>query len=159
MAFPSLMYLASVGMHPNPPWIDCGSFADDTHTVMGIVFIYQNSQPETPVTVINIGISYYSISLSLTLVLTFMIITRLVLHIRIVRNAIGASDRASGLYTTVITLLVESYALYAIAFLIFIVPWALGNWAASIFSGLLGQVEVRVTFALSDAPQPWEIVV
>ena len=88
--------------------------------------------------------------------LTIAILIRLVRHIKLVRDAMedssGASGSASGL-ATIITLFVESFALYVIAFLLYIVPWALGSWAVAIFSELLRQVEVRAVLVYIGAPQ------
>jgi hypothetical protein len=77
----------------------------------------------------------YSISLSLNVILTLMITARLILHHRNLRNAIGASSGVSGLYTTIVTILVESCALYAITFLPFIVSDAVGSYTLYLFEG------------------------
>ena len=90
---------------------------------MGILYIYDYMQPRWYASVgfsYNTVMSYHSISLSLNVLLTLMIIVRLVLHSRNVRNAIGAHAGATGLYTAVVTMLIESYALYAIAYLLYI---------------------------------------
>ena len=72
-----------------------------------------------------------------------MIIARLVLHCRDDRKAIGVADSGDGLYTAVITMLVESYALYFVTFLLFFVCWATGNSASELFAGVLSATQVR----------------
>jgi hypothetical protein len=101
---------------------------------MGIVYFYQLMREDTSYSAtLNLGLSYYSISLSLNVFLTLMIVTRLVLHSRNIRNAMGAPAGNSGLYKAVITMLIESCALYAVTLLLFIVPWAV-DWFQGIFS-------------------------
>ena len=97
--------------------------------------------------------AYYSICLSLNILLTLMIIVRLVLHSRNIRRATGASGRAIGLYSTVATMLVESCALYSAALLFYIVPFAIGSWIASIPTRVLAQFQVRLVLAFSEAQQ------
>ena len=79
-----------------------------------------------------------------------MIVTRLIMHRRNVRKVMGASGGAIGLYTAVVTMLIESYALYAVAFLLYMVPWAIESWVLSIFSSVLGAVQVRGVFAFPE---------
>ena len=57
-------------------------------------------------------LSYYSTSLSLNVILTLMIIVRIALHTRNTRAAMGITG-IGGLGTAIITMLVESCALYA----------------------------------------------
>lgn len=72
---------------------------------------------------------YLPISLSLTIILTLMIITRLVLHSRKLQHATGSWASADGPYKAIVTILVESYALYAVTFIV-----SLGlEWAANPF--------------------------
>ena len=108
---------------------------------MGIVFIYQQST--TGIIVANFSGSYFSISLSLNVLLTLMIVARLILHRRNFRKALGTSDGSSGLYTAIIVMLVESYALYAVAYLLYIVFWAIGSQALATLSKVVGAVQVR----------------
>ena len=103
-------------------------------------------------TAVNFNTAYLSISLALNAILTFMIVTRLVLHIRNVRKAIGTSSRAGGLHTTaatVATMLIESYALYAVILLVYIVPWALNSSVQLIFFAVTGPIQVRGVLYLS----------
>ena len=83
-----------------------------------------------------------------------MIVMRLIVHIRDIRNATVASDRSNGLHTaaaTVVTMLVESYALYAGILLAYIILLALKSWVVALFSGAVGAVQVRVVFTFPSA--------
>lgn len=112
--------------------------------VIGIMHIYYNSLPAVyvPPTAATINTAYYSISLSLNILLMLMIITRLVLHRRNLQHAVGTSDGTTKLYTTIIIMLVESYALYAITFLLYIIFWALEASAYTVVSELLDGTQV-----------------
>ena len=148
MALPCLMYLASVGA--------CSTLEDGggvlinaTNVAMGIAEAYQGSgmTPDS-VTAVNFNTSYLSISLSLNITLTLMIVVRLVRHIRNLRKATGDLDGSSGLHAataTVVTMLIESYALYAVAILLYLVPWAIDSPAFFLFPGVLGAAQVRGT--------------
>jgi hypothetical protein len=119
-----------------------------TDVAMGIAYVYQGSATRVGSdTWTNFGTSYFSIALSLTALLTLMIVTRLIVHRRDVRRAMGDLGGDGGLYTAIVTMLMESYALYAVAFLLYIVPWAIHNRVMSIFSDTLGAIQVRAVFA------------
>lgn len=117
---------------------------------MGIMLIDQTAQPHDrfwdSITV-NFGVPYFSISLAINVILTIMIVIRLILHSRNIRNAMGAQDGASGVYKAIITVLVESSALYTVSFLLFVGPWGATNYAEDIFFPPLAQVQVRSTFS------------
>ena len=121
-------------------------------TGMGITFIYQTSQPNSSIwnsTAIDFGLPYFSISLSLNILLTLMIVIRLILHSRNVRAAMGAPGGASGLYKAITTMLVESCAIYAVNSLLFVGPWGAGSHVADIFLPILAETQVRAFFFLS----------
>jgi len=107
--------------------------------VMGIMLVYQTSRPDSKIwtsLAVNYGLGYFSISLSLNILLTLMIVTRLILH---TRNIMGAPARV---YRAIITMLIESSALYAVNSLLFVGPWGAGNHAADIFLPILAQTQV-----------------
>lgn len=58
----------------------------------------------------------------------------------------GAPAGASGLYETIITVLVESCAIYAVTSLLFVVPWGAKSHVADIFLPILAEVQVRAPF-------------
>ena len=111
---------------------------------MGILFTFQTAERSNsnwP------GLAYFSVSLSLNVLLTLMIVIRLILHTRNTRNALGIAG-IGGLCKTVVTMLIESCALYAVGSVLVIGPWSVQNTVASIFLVILSQTQVR-TF-----PQP-----
>ena len=95
--------------------------------------------------------SYLSISLSLNVLLTLMIAIRLIVHIRDVRKTIGDLDGSNRLYTaaaTVVTMLIESSALYAVTLLLFVVPYTSNSWVSAIFLAAVGPMQVRAGLTL-----------
>lgn len=93
---------------------------------------------------VNIGISYFSISFSLNMLLTLMIAVRLILHSRNIQKATGTPTKASGLYKVIVTMLIESAALYAVAFIPYIVSWGAKNGVQYIFFPILTGAQVRI---------------
>ena len=142
IAFPCLMYLATIGTRPfRQP--EGAPFANITDAAMGIAYTYLATEPDINDDFLGyIGDSYYSISVALNILLTLLIITRLILLRRNIRRAMGASDKRGGLYTAVVTMLVESCALYVVTLLLFCVPWAVGAWFREIFAGILPATQV-----------------
>ena len=163
MAFPSLMYFASIGTCSSSPRASGDTLANITNIVLGIAHVYNDPGLRYFAAIeADLTTAYYTITLSLNVILTLMIIVRLILHAREVRKAIGTSDgpgtRLHTVITAVVTTLVETYALYAVALLVFIVPWAIVSPVAHIF-GAVGMVQVRVVLALPDTLPPQEIAV
>ena len=147
MAFPCLMYLASIGTCSSLQQANITTLTNNADVATAIMYIYQ--QTATSALGEVFGISYFSISLSLNVILTLMIVIRLVLHRRNLRKVLGTSDGSSGLYTAIATMLIESYALYAIAFLLYIVPWALGSMVVTLFSPIIGPAQVCAVIGFS----------
>ena len=136
----------------------CGdTLANTTDVALGIARIYYGSGMRYyTVTALNLDTSYNSISLSLNILLTLMIVIQLMVHIRNIRNATGASNGSRGLHTataTVAMMLIESYALYAGVLLAYTIPWAMDNWVDDLFSGVAGTVQVCVVFTIPNAVQ------
>jgi hypothetical protein len=119
---------------------------------MGLMLVDQTEQAHdkfwTSHTV-SFGLPYFSISLAINVILTSMIVIRLVLHSRNIRNAMGTQDGASGVYKAIITVLVESSALYTVSFLLFIGPWSSTSYVEYIFFPPLAQVQVRAVSSFS----------
>ena len=88
------------------------------------------------------SVPYLSISISLDILLTLMIIIRLVLHSRNTRTTATALAGIGGLYRTVITMLIESSALYAVSSLLVIGTYLSGNYSASVFLPILAETQV-----------------
>ena len=85
--------------------------------------------------------SYISISVSLNILLTLMIVIRLILHTRNIRNAMGISG-IGGLCKAVATMLIESCALYAVNSLLVIIPVAADSDVMNIFFPVLAETQV-----------------
>jgi len=84
------------------------------------------------------------ISLSLNVLLTLMIIIRLVLHSRDIRAILGTPlGGTSGLYKTIITMLIESCAIFAVSSVLVIGLLVTGNHALSTFMPVLTGTQVR----------------
>jgi hypothetical protein len=96
-----------------------------------------------PIVFFNIYLSYLTISLSLNVVLTLMIVVRLLMHRRNIRTAIGDSAEFGGLYHSIITTIVESYAPYTIVSLINLALFVVDSPIQDFFGPALGHVQVR----------------
>ena len=107
---------------------------------MSIILVYQTAElvgyPWS-------GLPYFSISLSLNVLLTLMIVIRLILHTRSVRTAMGISG-IGGLSNAIITMLIESCALYAVSSLLVLGPWSAVNSSVEIFLPILAETQVRI---------------
>lgn len=120
---------------------------------MGTALVYyQGSQSYGNVaytTSYHFGTPYYLISLLLNVLLTFMIAIRLILHSRSIQKVLGPLAQVNGLYKTVVTMLIESCALYAVSILLFIGTWFAGSASQYIFFPILAEIQVRAVFIFS----------
>ena len=111
-------------MYVNPHTPAVTPWTNVINTVVGFVALkYQAlgwGSPWAPVPTI-FGPPCLSISLTLNSLLTIMIVVWLSLHIRNVRAAMGSPAGFGGLYSTIITMILESFALHAVASLLAIV--------------------------------------
>ena len=123
--------------------------ANVTNAGMGITLVYKTSQPVSIWGSLNLGTPFYSIALSLNVLLTLMIATRLILHSRDIRNALGPLVRADRLYVTLVTILVESSALFAANSLLYIGPLYAGSSLSGVFITPLTVTQVRSAITLS----------
>ena len=107
--------------------------------------IYKTSQPNSDIlspVLVDFGLSYLSISVSLNVLLTLMIVIRLVLHSRNIRIAMGAPSGVAGLYRAVVVMLIESSAIYTVSSLLFLGPWGSGNHIADMFLSIVAEIQV-----------------
>ena len=111
---------------------------------MGILLVYQTANLTGGVW---FGLPYFSISLSLNVLLTLMIVVRLILHTRSIRTSTGKGG-INGLYMVIVTMLIESSALYAVSSLLVLGPSSAGNSAANIFIPILAETQVRAFLRL-----------
>ena len=110
---------------------------------MGILSIRPTSEwtlanPWSPVT-------YIAMSLSLNILLTLMIVVRLVLHSRSIRASTGTSAGTVGLYKSIVTMLIESSALFAMGSLLFFILWAINNPVWNVSKCVLSETQVRAS--------------
>ena len=131
------------------------ALTNNTDVVLGIANVYYSSSPRLETTTgINVVTSYNSICLSLNVLLTLMIVIRLIVHMRNVRKATKTLDGSSGLHTAVaavVTMLIESYALYAGILLAYTIPYAMNSNVDVVFPGVLCPLHVCVVFIICDA--------
>ena len=117
---------------------------------MGVTFLYQTSQPDSSiwnVVAIDFGLPYFSISIGLNIFLTLMIVVRLILHARNTRAAVGIGG-IGGLSKAIVTMLVESCALYTVTILLVLGSLNsgdLGSSFISLFLYILNQTQVRAS--------------
>ena len=67
----------------------------------------------------------------------------------------GPLARPKRLHEAIITIFVESSALYAVCFLLYIAPWGAGRIIQFIFFPILAQVQVCAIF-FHFVPTPWQ---
>ena len=92
---------------------------------------------------INFGISYWSISVSINIVVTTLIVGRL-LYLRS-RTLLVLNKEQARTYTSIAAMLVESAALYSVTGLIFIISYALDSMVQHVMLQVLAHVQVRVS--------------
>ncbi|KAF7329198.1 hypothetical protein MKEN_00180400 [Mycena kentingensis (nom. inval.)] len=122
-----------------PGLILLGSVA--TSVVLGIgLFVPQFQTNEwLMINLVNFGIAYWSLSIALNLLLTTAITARILLVRRELRGILGA-DHAKQ-YVSVVAMVIESAALYAVWSLAFLIAFALHSPIRDMFLPVLGQVQ------------------
>lgn len=104
---------------------------------MGVLWTLQSSQPGLSLysaLPLAYGTSYYAISLGVNIVLTFLIIIRLFQYRRTILRSLPP-DHAKH-YVSIMTVLVESAALYSVFAIIFLITYAVNNPINQIFLGV-----------------------
>jgi len=98
---------------------------------------------------VQFGAPYFSVTFALNIVLTTMITARLTIHGRKIRDAMGDAAGTGVLYKATVAIIVESYALFAVAVLLFLGTWAVKSFVQYIFLQILAQMEVRTILKFS----------
>lgn len=109
---------------------------------MGCILLFQLSQPNANLwstTTVNFGIPYWSISVSLNVLVTSLIVAKLYFIRRRTRAVL--STHHSRTYTSVAAMLVESAALYSATALLFIITYARNSQIQNLVLPVLGQVQ------------------
>lgn len=112
---------------------------------MGTLWTLQSSQPGLSFYSAlpqAYGISYYAISLSINVVLTFLIVGRLLQYRASIMASLPAAHARH--YLSLATVLVESAALYSLFAICFLVTYAINNGINQIFLGLAQAAQVRI---------------
>lgn len=94
-------------------------------TAMSMLTVYQIAQPNTPLFTrasVQMILPYFSLSVSLNLILTLMIVTKLLLARRNMHLAVGKDHGKA--YVGVAAMVVESAALYSVSSIIFIATFS-----------------------------------
>ena len=135
------MYLSSIGTISEFSSDDGGTQVQVENIVMGILMSCPTTdrvmQSEWP------NLAFYSISLSLNIILTLMIVIRLVLCGRNMFAVPGSPSGLGRLYKAIATMLIESCALFAVSSLLLIVPWAVSSPVTFLFSPIFAEIQVR----------------
>lgn len=108
--------------------------------------VFQSAKPNaslwTTVTV-NFALPYWSLSISLNIIVTLLIVGRLMMLRRNIRAALGEEHAIK--YTGVAAMLVESAALYTITSTIFIITYARNSYVQNLVLPVLCSVMVSPT--------------
>ena len=122
--------------------------ANITNIVMGTMVVYQSMQPLSSE---SATIPYFSIVLSLNILLTLMIVIRLILHTRNIQTAMGTAGKG-GLCKAIVTMFIESYAINTVTSLLALVLFSAENDTTVIFINILPMIpQGSATFS------PWYI--
>jgi hypothetical protein len=110
---------------------------------MAVVYLWASApQGDTHNVMFDFAIPYFWIAISLNVLLTLLIITRLVVHERNIRSCMRTSVGGDRLYRTIVIILIESCGLYTVAFLLFIVSWCADSVIVRIFWPVLTEIQV-----------------
>ncbi|KAJ7922509.1 hypothetical protein B0H13DRAFT_2267474 [Mycena leptocephala] len=112
-------------------------------TVMGIFLIISVAQPGNDFNsalAVKFGTAYFSISLSLTVIVTLTIVFRLLYLQRLVSKALGNAPEYRDHYISASTILLESSALHAVVGFIFLILYNRNVPASNIFVSIMVQV-------------------
>ena len=113
---------------------------------MGIMYIYQTVENYTYLLDWAV-LPYYWMTLSLNVLLTLMICIRIILQTRKTRTALGIAG-VGRLCNTIVTMLVESCALYAVSLALIIGAVTARNAVDNVFTRISPAAQVRAL------PQP-----
>ncbi|KAH9922724.1 uncharacterized protein B0H18DRAFT_1183390, partial [Fomitopsis serialis] len=87
---------------------------------------------------VDFGTSYYALTVSLNIIVTILICARMLYMSKGVSAVLGPEN--SKLYTGLTAIFVESAALYSLAGIMFIIPYARNSQTAIIFGDIYGDV-------------------
>ena len=114
---------------------------------MGTLWTLQSSQPGLSfysALPLAYGTSYYAISLSINIVLTILIVIRLIQYRKTAMAALPEEHAKH--YLSIVTVLVESAALYSIFALLFLITYAINNPINQVMLGIAQATQVSTLF-------------
>jgi len=109
---------------------------------VSVLLLFQLTQPGASLwtrVAISFGIPYWSISVSLNVIVTLLIVGRLLYMRRVTRQALTAEHAST--YTSIMAILIESAALYSTFGLIFIVSYARNSMVQNVLLPTLGHIQ------------------
>lgn len=115
----------------------------------GILFLKQVGTPSASPwdsTGINWTIPYYTMSLSLNIIVTILIVARLLVYRARISRVMGKGHGAE--YASLAAMIVESAAIYSTFSIMFLIPFATGSPIAQLFLQALSPVQVIYPFCL-----------
>ncbi|KAJ7582012.1 hypothetical protein C8J56DRAFT_956687, partial [Mycena floridula] len=110
---------------------------------MGILLIYTSAVPGhtfNSLDAVKFGTAYFSISLSMRVLVTLIIVFRLLYLQHMTAKALGHAPEYQDHYISAWTILSESFTIYAVVGFIFLVLYNIGNAVSNIFLQLMVQV-------------------
>ncbi|KAJ7448666.1 hypothetical protein B0H11DRAFT_340224 [Mycena galericulata] len=113
-----------------------------TSMILSAILIAELSEPGNTIWTtisVNLAIPYWSISISMTVILTSLIVGRLLFMRYRLRKLMGSN--APTPYVTVVAMVVESAAIYSINGLIFLVSYGVNSPVQNLALPLLGQTQ------------------
>ncbi|KAH7929042.1 hypothetical protein BV22DRAFT_1029854 [Leucogyrophana mollusca] len=120
-----------------------------TVTALGIINVVQASLPNQSLWsqgAISFAVPYFATSLSHNILTTALMAIRLLIHKKRFDKALGPQHNSP--YTTVVAMLVESSALYAIFSIPFLVLFVINSPYSYIFLSTLSQIQVVAPFLI-----------
>lgn len=110
---------------------------------MSIMSVFQSSRPDASLwttTTVQFALPYFSISISLNIILTLLLVARLLYMSYSTRKTIG--KELASTYISIASMLVESATPYAITGLIFIITYARKSNVQNLVLPVLSQIMV-----------------
>ena len=90
----------------------------------------------------NFSLPYFTLSVALNILLTLLLAGHLIVHSRRLRKMQISRSNHGSLYQDIVTVLIESCALFALVSILFIGPYGAGRFVSDIFLAVLSQVQV-----------------
>lgn len=114
------------------------------------MYVYESSQPDlvatSITTMVPFDVPFFSISFALNILVTILIVVRLILKKKKIQNAMSGTADIGGSYMAIIAIIVESYAICAIAVTLYLATWGARSPLQCVFLQIIAQMQVRTVF-------------